>query len=378
MIARPARHPFRHSAAALLLALMPLAPLAAQDAPTGFSLPQPTPTPTPAPAGPADERAGVAIPPRTAPQAEPTPAPRIAPAPVLTSEPDAGDQPRPAASPARRAAARTPPPAASAVPAPPPAATAAPVDPLTLPATLPQPQLAPAQEAPAAASAAPALPAIGDLAGGWPAWWPWAAGGAGALVLLLGGFALWRRRKPKVLRLATPAEAEAEDGLLPDLPLIDVGLEITAATRSLMMFTLGYQLTFANRAGQAVTDISAAVQLVSARRGDGNAASPGAAQELFGIDRIGPSQSRIVAGEVRLPLTEIAVLRQGRAALFIPLLHVTLEGRGQTTLTRSFVIGTPSTRGTGRLHPILLDTAPGSVTGLTAKPISVPEILAAA
>lgn len=372
MIAPTDRLPFRHSAAVLLLALMPLAPLAAQDAPTGFSLPQPTPTPTPAPAGPADERAGIAIPPRAAPTAEPTPkptgAPRIAPAPVLTSEPDASDQPRPAASPTRRAPARTPPPAASAVPAPAPSATTTPGDPLTLPATLPQPSPALAPEPPAAASTA------ADL----PAWWPWAAGGAGALVLLLGGFALWRRRQTKVLRLAAPAEAEAEGILLPDLPLIEVALDITAATRSLMMFTLSYQLTFTNRAGQAVSDISAAVQLVSARQGEGNAASPGAAQELFGIDRIGPFQSRIVAGEVRLPLTEIAVLRQGRAALFIPLLHVTLEGQGQSALTRSFVIGTPSTLGAGRLHPILLDTAPGSVTGLIAKPITVPEILAAA
>jgi hypothetical protein len=206
----------------------------------------------------------------------------------------------------------------------------------------------------------------------------------GGLAVLGLGALLWRRRKPKPLRLAAP-----QGGLMNAAPLasgepqraataLDVVLEVTGATRSLMMFTLHYRLTLANRTGQAVSDVNLAVLLACARAGTGNAAAPGAAQQLERFDRIGPHQNLAVTGSVQLPLSAIAPLHQGRTPLFIPLAHVTLEAVGQTALTRSFVIGTPSAAGTGRLHPIPLDTPPGSVNGLMAQRIAIPELSAAA
>jgi hypothetical protein len=246
-----------------------------------------------------------------------------------------------------------------------------------LPLPVPDAPLA-AESAPA--SADPTLPEDLPL----PAWWPWAAGGMGGLVALSLGAWLWRRRKPKPLRLAAPPE-----GLMNAAPLptgtpqrtaapLDVVLEVTGATRSLMMFTLHYRLTLANRTGQAVSDINLAVLLACARAGTGNAAAPGAAQQLDRVERIGPHQNLALTGEVQLPLSAIAPLRQGRTPLFIPLTHITIEADGQTPLTRSFVIGTPSAAGTGRLHPINLDTPPGSISGLMAQRIAVPALSAAA
>lgn len=210
-----------------------------------------------------------------------------------------------------------------------------------------------------------------------PDWWPWAAGGLGALALLGGGLLLWRRRTPTVLRLAPRPAGMASDAPMPDLPRLDLTFDITGATRSVMMVSLQYRLTLANRTDRAVSDLSAAVQLASARRGGSNAPSPGAAQQLQTIDRIGPHQSRNVTGTVQLPVSELAILRQGSAALFIPLAHVTVEGEGQSALTRSFVIGAPSASGSGKLHPILLDTPPGSIPGLLAQAIAIPADIAA-
>jgi len=209
-------------------------------------------------------------------------------------------------------------------------------------------------------------------------------GGLGALAALAFGMMLWRRRKPKVLRLAAPAAAApaATDTLVSDLPNLDLMLGITGATRSVMMFTLTYRLTLANRTSRAASDLSVAVQIACARRGASNAASPGAAQQIQDIERIGPHQSRSVTGTVQLPLTAIAPLRQSNLALFIPLVHVTLEGAGagagSGALVRSFVIGTPSNSGAGRLHPIVLDQPPGSIPGLQAQRVEVPAISAAA
>lgn len=381
------------SLAALALggALTLAGPLAAQAQSGGFTLPQSSPTPTPAPEGPADERAGVVIPPRSAPP------PRIAPAPVLTPEPEVTLPPRPQPTTARPAARPAPSPSPTrspaAVPSASPATTpipaperapeipspaGAPSDPLAVPSVLPLPSPDPAPSLEAApAESASVLPEL-------PEWWVWAAGGLGGLAALGLGALLLRRRQPKPLRLAAtpeglanaaPAPAKATQ---PAAGALDIVLDVTGATRSLMMFTLHYRLALANRTGQAISDVNLAVLLACARAGADNAVAAGAAQQLERFDRIGPHQNLAVTGSVQLPLSAIAPLHQGRTPLLIPLAHVTLEAEGQSAETRSFVIGTLSAAGTGRLHPIPLDTPPGSINGLMAQRIAVPALSAAA
>lgn len=140
------------------------------------------------------------------------------------------------------------------------------------------------------------------------------------------------------------------------------------------MFTLEYRLTIANRSGRAVGDLNAALQLACARGGP--APSAGAAQALAAIERIGPHQARTLTGTLQLPLGAIAPLRQGQTPLFVPLVHVTLEGESLPALARTFVIGTPSPA--GRVHPIALDVPPGGIPGLIAQPVAIPPASAAA
>lgn len=369
MITTPAR---LIACAAAALALTPLS--ATASPPGGFTLPEPTPTPTPAPEGPADERAGVAIPPRA------QPVPQITPAPMLTPEPTPAPRPL-TLPPAPPSASAGPRPDAAPVPAATPSATpdniapddTAPNDPEAL-----APELSPALSLPQPDAPASVDTPSTDSASLLPAWWPWAAGALAGLVLMGGGLLLRRRRTPKAVRLAPPPPGLADVAPVPALPRLDLTLDITGATRSVMMITLHYRLTLANRTPGAVSYLTAAVQLASARRGDGNPPSPGAAQQTQTIDRIGPHQSRSITGTVQLPVSELAIMRQGNAALFIPIAHVTVEGEGQTALTRSFVIGTPSASGSGKLHPILLDTPPGSISGLRAQAVTIPVPSAAA
>lgn len=350
--------------AAAPLALLAAMPLGAQDAPGSFSLPTQTPTPTPsaAPAGPADERAGVAIPPRN------LPAPRITPEPTLTPEAPA---PAPAARPSpspRPAPLRLPQAVPTATPAPAPTATPA----APLPATpAPEPGFGtfetPAPPAPSLAE--PSTPASEAL--GAPVLdWRWLAGGGAVLAALLGGWIAWRRRKPKVLRLAAPVALAPQDEE-PVLPRIDVTVEIPGASRSVMTFTLRYRINLANRSDRAVNDLAVAVQLTSARQGESNAAPLAAAQSVTRVDRIGPHQTRSLSGEVQLPFAAITPIMQGRTMLFVPLLHVTFEGEGQQALARSFVIGTPSGGGS-RVQPLRMDMLPGSAPELRARPIDLP------
>lgn len=377
------RQPFLSSArivtcAAAAAALWPVAVAAAP--PGGFTLPEPTPSPSPAPAGPADERAGIAIPPRS------QPAPRIIPAPMLTPEPEPA--PRPLALPSPKATSTAAP---TTTPAP--TATTAPTvsaEPAAANAPMPTPDGAAqatedtAQTLPTDATAtddSPVAASASDPVGKSVFVW---ASAAGAIVLLIlaAVFAMLaiRRRGRRVPRLAPPPAGLMDDdnASVSDLPRFDLTLDIIGATRSVMMFSLQYRLTLANRTGRAFSDLGAAVQIECARRGGGNAPSPGAAQQRQTIDRIGPHQSRSITGTVQLPLADIAVLRQGSAAMFIPLAHVTIAAEGQSALTGSFVIGTPSAGGAGKLHPILLDAPPGSIPGLRAQSIAIPSVSAAA
>lgn len=203
--------------------------------------------------------------------------------------------------------------------------------------------------------------------------WRWLAGGATLIAVLLAALVLRRRRKPKMLMLAAPAAIAAQDeDADPALPRIDLTLDITGATRSVMMFTLSYRLTLANRSDRAVSDLGVAVQLASAQRGQSNAAPIAAARSLARLERIGPHQARSISGEVQLPLAAITPVMQGRTPLFIPLVHVTLEGEGQQALAYSFVVGTPGTGAEGRVQPLRFEMPPGSVPGLKARAIATP------
>lgn len=353
------------TAAALALA----APLLAQQQPGTFTLPEATPTPSPAPAGPADERAGVAIPPRAVPSAAPSPVIEPLPAPSATRSPS--PSPRDILTPSPSATPRPAPQVSASAPAP--VATpsdSATGDPLTLPPAGPQ-------VVPAAPATSPSV-AVGEPLFDWTDWWPLVAS-ALAAIAALGGFAAWRRRrKPKVARLAPPVDAgvTAAPASMDDAPRLDLSLEIISATRSVMMFTVQYRLNIANRSDRAVTDLAAAVQLACARASGGNAPSAGAAQSNAGIARVGPQQARSITGTVQMPLSAIAPLRQGQTPMFVPLVHVTLEGESLPAQARTFVIGTPSP--SGRVHPILLDAPPGGIAGLVAQAVSLPPASAAA
>ncbi len=171
--------------------------------------------------------------------------------------------------------------------------------------------------------------------------------------------------------------AETQSAARVDLPA-DVALEIIAASRSLMMFTIDLRLDIANRSDVALRDLRIAAHLVCAQRGAGKAGAIADAHTLDFVERIGPHQSRRISGQLQLPLSEVQAIRQGAKPLFIPLLHVMVDAGEHGLLTSSFVIGTPSSASSGRVHPLPLDTVPGSMPALRGQPIKQPVSTGAA
>jgi hypothetical protein len=208
-----------------------------------------------------------------------------------------------------------------------------------------------------------------------PEGWVMAAGLAALAALLAIPFALLRRRRRnRPLLLAAPAkrETEAEQSSASEPARIDLQLDIINATRSVMMFTFEYRLELANRADKAVRDVRLTTRIGYPGKNPANVRLAETAEDIQTIARVGPHQSRSITGTLRLPLAEIVPMRQGHAPLLIPLMHIMIEAAGRALETYTFVIGTPSNASVGRLHPILLDTPPGSIASLRAQVVQAP------
>jgi hypothetical protein len=354
-------------------------PVAAQASPGSFSLPTPTPTPTPAPQGPADERSGVIIPPRPIPDPQATPTPIPVPTPTLTppqAPPPRALAPLPTSTPAP---AQTPGPAPTDAPIgeagtpPDDPATPAPDPQAVLPGFGDRLAVPPEATFPDTAlddSSTALGPSV--LPGGWLL-----ASLVAAVLALLVALLARRRRSAKPLRLAAHAKPSAEPASADTPPRIDLQLDITGATRSMMMFSLEFRVELANRADKAVRDLRVITRIGYPGHSPALTLLPESAEDTSTIERIGPQQSRSAAVTLRLPLSAIVPLRQGHAPLLIPLLNVTLEGEGRQAETYTFVVGTPSTANLGRLQPIPLDTPPGSIAGLRAQLVQVPDAIKA-
>jgi hypothetical protein len=204
--------------------------------------------------------------------------------------------------------------------------------------------------------------------------WPWLMAGLFAILAGLGLMIALRRRKPKVLRLAAaPLAAEGKPAKGEAAPIrLDTILDIVSASRSLMMFTLEYRLEIANRSPRAVREVAVTTRLGYPGRTGQEAALVASAEDIQTIERIGPQQSRSVTGTLRLPLSEIAPIRQGAAPLLIPLLHILIEAADRPCEKRVFVAGPPSPQNMGRLQPIRLDGPPGGIAGIRALPVNAP------
>jgi len=197
--------------------------------------------------------------------------------------------------------------------------------------------------------------------------WPWAAAVLAALGAIgFAGWRLWRRRsstapaampsveRPRVL----PATPAAPAAAAPE-PL-QVTLEPLRLSLTLMNATLAYRLEIANRGAASIVDLSIGADMISAHASmtrEQQLSGPGAeAAMMQRIERIEPGQSRIVEGEFRVPFTQIVPIRQGSAALLLPLARFRLAAEGAAPVVRTFVVGQP---GAGAaLQPFRLDLGP--------------------
>lgn len=196
-------------------------------------------------------------------------------------------------------------------------------------------------------------------------WWLWL--GALALIAAIAGAVVWWRRREES---RPPAEIEPPlartDGNTPPVPVVGgeaLALQADALklTRSVSFVTLAYQLTLTNQAGATIDGLTVGADLVSAHANvpiDRQfATSETVLPVRHTVERISPAQSLKLQGQVQLPIAEVQIIRQGRAALMVPLLRLRVEGAGEEPLLRTLVIGQGLPH-QAKLHPFRLDEGP--------------------
>jgi hypothetical protein len=306
-------------------------------------MPAPTPTPTPTAVRPATPTPGpaatLAVPPEGSEPAEPRPGPAVRPAP--------GTRPPEAALPGPAT------PADSAETSP---DAAVPVF-----EGFPQAPLDAASPTAAEAKAA---------SGG--AWWPWLLAALIGIGAALGAAAwLWRRResapvavpqieRPRLAPEAAPAPPADTDGPAGAAEPLQVALEPLRLSLTLLNATLAYRLELANRGATALTGLSIGADMIAAHasmsREEQLAGPAGGGAVIERIERLEPGESRIVQGEFRVPFSQIVPIRQGSAALLLPLARFRLEADGAAPVVRTFAVGQPGPQ--AGLQPFRLDQGP--------------------
>ena len=350
-----------------------------------FRLPSATPTPTSRAQGPVDPDNPYATRPRDArptPTPVPTPAPTAAPAPApVVVQTRAQAVPGSLIGSPRRItpAPRNAPPVTDGPPQSASAGTAAPAAGDVLPPSAAIPAaIAPSSTPDRISSVSSAAEPAGT------SWWPWLAGLAALVVAAaIGGFALRRRasaefaapelERPVVAERIPPAPPEpapvapalAPPALTPHAgePLT-LALVATRMSATLINTALSYRIALTNTSDQPLEHLAVSGDMIAAHatrdvRGqlalDGQPLAP-----LHRLAALAPGETAELEGQLRLPLTAITPIKQGEAALFIPLARFRVElGLTRSAgMVRSFVVGQPPVAGSDALLPFRLDLGP--------------------
>jgi hypothetical protein len=165
--------------------------------------------------------------------------------------------------------------------------------------------------------------------------------------------------QPAVPPTPTPAAlAEGHDGPL------SIAIEARQLSISLTSATLAYRLTLTNTARTSLRNVIVSGDMISAHSSipeeDQVANTAIELEERHRIERIPAGETTQLTGEFRLPFTRIRAIRQGDAALFVPLARLKAEAGegGNGPVVQTALVGQRAERAGGGLLPFRLDLGP--------------------
>ena len=201
--------------------------------------------------------------------------------------------------------------------------------------------------------------------------WLWPAIGGGLLASFALGFLFARRRREIAPPLIERPKVGGA-GLGPPAKALTIQAEPIKLTQSVMNATLHYRLVLTNRSGTALGAADVGVDMVGAHGSapvEEQVANRAHKLDIrHRVERISPRQSVRYEGQLAVPLAQARIIRQGNAALFVPLLRVRIDGIGDEPVLKTFVVGQGTGDG-GRVMPFRLDEGPRTYQPIAARVI---------
>ena len=134
---------------------------------------------------------------------------------------------------------------------------------------------------------------------------------------------------------------------------------------TLLNVQLDYRIDLVNNGDQTIEIIAIHGDMISAHASLGSAQLAEGQSDLpvlHRVPRLAAGERAELSGSIRLPLAQIQAVRQGSAALFVPLVRLwtraTMHDGGAIALPQSFVIGEPPLSDGSGLRPFRLDMGP--------------------
>lgn len=248
-----------------------------------------------------------------------------------------------------------------------------------------------------AASTPTAVPATQAASAAWPL--PWIGAAAAALLALIAGVILWRRRKtPRQLQRENEAPAEqpspparlekappltvdpSEEGaplrLAANAATLQAEFRPEAAQLSIASLTITGTLTLVNKSKAAIDGLVLRSQMISAQDGQNEMiatfhASKGAGS-LQQIGSLAAGERIDAVIEIRLPRNELASFRWTEREFVAPIVLLNLLGHADgadVEVRLSRLIGREGSGATPRMKPLAIDRGPKRFTGVSARPI---------
>ena len=188
--------------------------------------------------------------------------------------------------------------------------------------------------------------------------------------------------EPAAVHLPAPAPAPAplpQPAFSAPLEPLSIAFEAKRLSATLMNATLDYRIELANESDRTVELIALAADMIGAHASLGAeqlAQNTAELEVLHRVPRLAAGERKELTGSIRLPLAQIVPIRQGQAAIFVPLVRVRLSaspnGGDPFEAPRTFVIGEPPLASGGGLRPFRLDLGPRIYADVAARKVEIP------
>lgn len=205
------------------------------------------------------------------------------------------------------------------------------------------------------------------------------------LLVLLSALLLWRTRRASP-KQTDPGEADRTESLPTDpisrppepiqpVPTIALAFQPHAANATLLNAVLSFELTLSNHGSDILTDIRVNGAMVQADQKDGSDPVVADLSPLREVQNLRTGEDEKILTEFRIPLASIRPILFRSQALFVPLVHISIEftdGSGfQHFQTAAYLVGKEHQPPRPKMAPFRLDMGPRSFAPLGYRTLTV-------